>query len=106
IPSPAAESHCDQHSCPTRRSSDLGGQPGRRPVVATDRPQGKRAMSMNSVTILSHLRALFDEDNAPSSLQLSAISKDTHMIFSERSEEHTSELQSRENLVCRLLLEK
>src|SRR5690606_41468164 len=26
--------------------------------------------------------------------------------FSERSEEHTSELQSRENLVCRLLLEK
>src|SRR5690606_41740753 len=29
------------------------------------------------------------------------------IIFdSERSEEHTSELQSRENLVCRLLLEK
>src|SRR5690606_41834125 len=27
-------------------------------------------------------------------------------IFPERSEEHTSELQSRENLVCRLLLEK
>src|SRR5690606_41876072 len=26
--------------------------------------------------------------------------------FDERSEEHTSELQSRENLVCRLLLEK
>src|SRR5690606_41819238 len=26
--------------------------------------------------------------------------------FVERSEEHTSELQSRENLVCRLLLEK
>src|SRR5690606_40245663 len=26
--------------------------------------------------------------------------------FGERSEEHTSELQSRENLVCRLLLEK
>src|SRR5690606_40665555 len=27
-------------------------------------------------------------------------------VFSLRSEEHTSELQSRENLVCRLLLEK
>src|SRR5690606_40198026 len=26
--------------------------------------------------------------------------------FDQRSEEHTSELQSRENLVCRLLLEK
>src|SRR5690606_41517942 len=28
------------------------------------------------------------------------------LIVSNRSEEHTSELQSRENLVCRLLLEK
>ena len=28
------------------------------------------------------------------------------MIAASRSEEHTSELQSRENLVCRLLLEK
>src|SRR5690606_40534063 len=27
-------------------------------------------------------------------------------VVQERSEEHTSELQSRENLVCRLLLEK
>src|SRR5690606_41451930 len=30
----------------------------------------------------------------------------TQDIPKERSEEHTSELQSRENLVCRLLLEK
>src|SRR5690606_10150977 len=31
----------------------------------------------------------------------------THILFGDiRSEEHTSELQSRENLVCRLLLEK
>src|SRR5690606_40496815 len=28
------------------------------------------------------------------------------VVFCPRSEEHTSELQSRENLVCRLLLEK
>src|SRR5690606_22004081 len=28
------------------------------------------------------------------------------LLFEDRSEEHTSELQSRENLVCRLLLEK
>src|SRR5690606_41268645 len=28
------------------------------------------------------------------------------LLLSERSEEHTSELQSREKLVCRLLLEK
>src|SRR5690606_41083843 len=30
----------------------------------------------------------------------------TKASYRERSEEHTSELQSRENLVCRLLLEK
>src|SRR5690606_40293959 len=30
----------------------------------------------------------------------------TDPVSGERSEEHTSELQSRENLVCRLLLEK
>src|SRR5690606_39763466 len=29
-----------------------------------------------------------------------------HILLTFRSEEHTSELQSRENLVCRLLLEK
>src|SRR5690606_42094929 len=29
-----------------------------------------------------------------------------HIVQKNRSEEHTSELQSRENLVCRLLLEK
>src|SRR5690606_41261945 len=32
--------------------------------------------------------------------------KGTVQAIFERSEEHTSELQSRENLVCRLLLEK
>src|SRR5690606_39524042 len=33
-------------------------------------------------------------------------SRQNSIIISSRSEEHTSELQSRENLVCRLLLEK
>src|SRR5436309_11759963 len=32
--------------------------------------------------------------------------RDVENDFKTRSEEHTSELQSRENLVCRLLLEK
>src|SRR5690606_41944640 len=36
-------------------------------------------------------------------LGLSGISNDMRDVFA-RSEEHTSELQSRENLVCRLLL--
>src|SRR5690625_6648293 len=32
--------------------------------------------------------------------------KNVHLVFQCRSEEHTSELQSRGHLVCRLLLEK
>src|SRR5436309_10536028 len=46
--------------------------------------------------------------NAPStrSRGSSAVSASTRNARSPRSEEHTSELQSRENLVCRLLLEK
>src|SRR5690606_39447195 len=36
----------------------------------------------------------------------SFIGAPTHPLRESRSEEHTSELQSRENLVCRLLLEK
>src|SRR5690606_41496925 len=35
-----------------------------------------------------------------------ALSRDGQLVTRSRSEEHTSELQSRENLVCRLLLEK
>src|SRR5690606_41689325 len=34
------------------------------------------------------------------------VDTDEHHHHEHRSEEHTSELQSRENLVCRLLLEK
>lgn len=40
-------------------------------------------MSMNSETALVYLRALFDEDNAPPALQLSATRKDSEMIFSQ-----------------------
>src|SRR3712207_7491989 len=34
------------------------------------------------------------------------ITADSFIVYFERSEEHTSELQSRQYLVCRLLLEK
>src|SRR5690606_36409002 len=42
------------------------------------------------------------EQKAEASIRLSG----GHLFADARSEEHTSELQSRENLVCRLLLEK
>src|SRR5690606_42160006 len=77
--------HRDLHSFPTRRSSDLhrafqGGhrnQPGRRQEAGRGAGLGQ----------------LPDADAELPDHRL-------------RSEEHTSELQSRENLVCRLLLEK
>src|SRR5688572_31364444 len=41
------------------------------------------------------------------SLDLGALKKDIEAVMTNsRSEEHTSELQSQSNLVCRLLLEK
>src|SRR5437868_8752527 len=68
--------HRDLHSFPTRRSSDLAQHPLRRAFA--DR---------------LHVAAFLQ--------QLAA-----HVQRRERSEEHTSELQSRFDLVCRLLLEK
>src|SRR5688572_2318648 len=38
--------------------------------------------------------------------QIAMITRDTEIAEGVRSEEHTSELQSQSNLVCRLLLEK
>src|SRR5690606_39294933 len=48
-------------------------------------------------------RAMVVSDNGPS---LRSITLRNTCASRSRSEEHTSELQSRENLVCRLLLEK
>src|SRR5690606_41201924 len=75
-------------SFPTRRSSDLvlvspEGSPWDYPVQAFI--DGKVGMLVAQLWNIDKLR-----DN----------------MSDERSEEHTSELQSRENLVCRLLLEK
>src|SRR5207248_10246380 len=79
--------HRDLHSFPTRRSSDLHAQPlqdgGGLPTVAhglAHRPRRQR-------------RSLLQK-------------ADAHALASSRSEEHTSELQSPYDLVCRLLLEK
>src|SRR5437868_12263273 len=70
--------HRDLHSFPTRRSSDLA------PHV----PAGPRlAVAIVAVAIAYHF-------------SLSTLASEW------RSEEHTSELQSRFDLVCRLLLEK
>src|SRR5207247_8786866 len=70
--------HRDLHSFPTRRSSDLtaASEPAARPTIMIRR------------------------------CRLATIMWPSTCGCASRSEEHTSELQSRVDLVCRLLLEK
>src|SRR5690606_41352040 len=79
------------HSFPTRRSSDLirarrSSFQARRSICQT--PSATRMARAIAVAIVRPIGNRGLESVIP------------------RSEEHTSELQSRENLVCRLLLEK
>src|SRR5207249_12049570 len=84
------------HSFPTRRSSDLSG---RRWI--TSRPDTGAFRSPSSTRWRCWTAACCNAaSSAPvvdAALQQAAV---------QRSEEHTSELQSRFDLVCRLLLEK
>src|SRR5690554_7686692 len=89
--------HRDLHSFPTRRSSDLPSASKRWgmtccPVDKTDAPSPKISFRAHSGTIKNAGR-----------FKTSAIFRVKVRL---RSEEHTSELQSRPHLVCRLLLEK
>src|SRR5688500_20168421 len=70
------------HSFPTRRSSDLEERAG----VVHDHLVGERSREREGAAIVGHVTATGE--------------------LVHRSEEHTSELQSPCNLVCRLLLEK
>src|SRR5690606_41489170 len=84
----------DLHSFPTRRSSDLAIKPmlkdGR--VLATADQFAARQAVFGIETALKAIADKKKQSEMPAEVK--------------RSEEHTSELQSRENLVCRLLLEK
>src|SRR5947207_4729259 len=83
------------HSFPTRRSSDLGGPFG---AAVFETASGRLvAAGVNSVTRLQ---------NCVLHAEVVAIMLAQHRVRSFRSEEHTSELQSHSDLVCRLLLEK
>src|SRR5437773_11512813 len=79
--------HHDLHSFPTRRSSDLRAGRGR------GRGMTELATAISASLDLDRLRGDFPI------LRLEVAGKP-------RSEEHTSELQSHHELVCRLLLEK
>src|SRR5206468_10466946 len=80
------------HSFPTRRSSDL------QQIHAQDRQQDRRIEAPEQ----QHRDLMPPPEVARESRQKG----DLDTAAARRSEEHTSELQSRSDLVCRLLLEK
>src|SRR5690606_41743322 len=82
------------HSFPPRRSSDLVlPQPG----------AGLLPRQLDDAGLTRHTQAAFDQGDG---VRQGRVVLGTLRESGDRSEEHTSELQSRENLVCRLLLEK
>src|SRR5690606_42039551 len=94
------------NSSPARRSSDLRLHIKPRPIVIRTQSQGSGATQIikNRHGMRSGGNILIDS-NMPCSPKPHRICS-RFPAASLRSEEHTSELQSREHLVCRLLLEK
>src|SRR5439155_18421151 len=98
--------HRDLHSFPTRRSSDLVGldDAGVEFVRSVARDRRKQPGRGARAEMDAQLRATPCEsadDLGRAHRVAEAVAGD---VVDERSEEHTSELQSRGHLVCRLLL--
>src|SRR5690606_39975436 len=88
-------------SFPTLRSSDLvTGLAKALDSVEDCRPRPPAGAVLGPINL--HLVAGYQAAPAPRQQQI----QKGKAAFHNRSEEHTSELQSREKLVCRLLLEK
>src|SRR5699024_11875411 len=100
----SAVPHCYSPSFPPRRSSDL--LQGFDVTVGQDRGDQFAFLFFrprNGSVLLEFPLASLTVPCAPSAVPVAAGSV---LISACRSEEHTSELQSRFDLVCRLLLEK
>src|SRR5207244_11487028 len=94
------------HSFPTRRSSDL---PTARDLVTVEthplgEPEPELQAAVLGVVVLDAM------DPHPPERRILGLRQDDRVLDRDprlvRSEEHTSELQSPDHLVCRLLLEK
>src|SRR5690606_41853611 len=88
----------DLHSFPTRRSSDLSRH------YADVRQVYQTALANGGAASGPFIPELDNHPADPQAEQARLLQ--AWQKSGARSEEHTSELQSRENLVCRLLLEK
>src|SRR5206468_10853364 len=96
----------DRPSFPTRRSSDL------HPEYTPDQVKGALMVTARQVSVGALDSAGAGEITAAKAAGMSVkppnpnAALDKYLVSDGRSEEHTSELQSRSDLVCRLLLEK
>src|SRR5207302_11399945 len=89
------------HSFPSRRSSDLPSLFTKRSGSRDARPLFPKVQpGQICITWIGHASFLIQTHEA------NVLIDPIWSMWLSRSEEHTSELQSRENLVCRLLLEK
>src|SRR5205085_11115618 len=94
--------HRDLHSFPTRRSSDLANRDGRGESSSSG-SSGRRSGARSSERCPS-----WSASSSAGFLRWNDRRRCARAAGGtrQRSEEHTSELQSQSNLVCRLLLEK
>src|SRR5690606_41555194 len=94
------------HAFPTRRSSDLKNDPTGEKHRAAMRA-AKEAKEAGDTERERRIRAVAQRWSSFCVFELRSATGDKQRqdVLPPRSEEHTSELQSRENLVCRLLLE-
>src|SRR5690606_41305452 len=92
------------HSFPTRRSSDpeIALKPFTHPLPGT----ADTGTNVPFAPMRHALRAEQQQADAGRVDRVAHHVRESRDVLRNRSEEHTSELQSRENLVCRLLLEK
>src|SRR5690606_39460355 len=93
------------HSFPTRRSSDLWTVGVEQALTDTLSLEAGISTGFRAPTI----EEMYSTTGAPDDWNVVAnpdLEAESSNNLDLRSEEHTSELQSRENLVCRLLLEK
>src|SRR5207253_8994843 len=97
--------HLHPHSFPTRRSSDLFSRPWSTPFTAPLR--ARPSPSTPARRTPARPRRAGSERSQPARATFMAVGGGRLGAAQDRrSEEHTSELQSRGHLVCRLLLEK